>query len=170
MKTFKRIQELITESIELIIPRGTISMPRNLMPQIEFDYYPEFINHLASRNIAIIKIKYRAKDLLTAQTEIDKDKVLKWMKFLPKGAKEKPLIISADRYIVDGNHSWISQLNNNPDTWITCYQIGLDFLELLNIIKLEFKKIKYKDVKESKDIEPFRDSFDSPFQILRPYK
>jgi len=39
MKSFKKIKELILESVDLIIPRGAISIPRHKMPQIATNQY-----------------------------------------------------------------------------------------------------------------------------------
>jgi hypothetical protein len=165
MKTLKRIHECIQESTELLVPRGQVNIPRHQMPQIAREYYSDFIKFLNLRHVAVVKWLIPANMLRAAQNEINKEKVFKWIHSMPPGAKEKPCIVSADRYIIDGNHTWLAQLNKDPETLINCLQIGLDLIELLNTIKL-FDKVTYKTVNESKD-SIFWDSPDHPFPLLR---
>lgn len=168
MKTLKRIQEIVSESTDLLIPRGAISIPRHQMPQISSEDYPKFFKHLNFRGISVTRKKIVALNLRAAQNEINKSKVIKWAKVLPQGAKEKPCIISSDFYVLDGNHTWLSQLNKNTCISIDCYQIGLPLMELLDILK-SFNDVSYKSVNEEKNLWPIWDSFNSPFQILGRY-
>lgn len=167
MKTLKRIQELILESTELLIPRGAVSIPRHEMPQIELEDYPKIFEILNQHGISVTCKKLVGRNLRAAQKEINKGKVAKWAKSLPKGALQKYPIVSADFYMVDGNHTWLALLNHNPEIdHINCYQIGLPLHELLDFLK-SLDLVTYKTVNEEKSLWPKYDSWDSPFQIMR---
>lgn len=143
MKTLARIRECISESIKLNIPRGYLEIPRFQMPQIELKDYPEFFRLLALRKISVVRIKILARELHIAQTEINLSKIREWMKSMPKGAKDKPCLISSDLYILDGNHTALSLMNRNPESKVDCFVIGLEMEELLQTVRL-FDRITYK--------------------------
>jgi len=166
MRSYQRIQELICESTDILIPQGEINIPRNQMPQLAYKDYPEFFDHLNQRGISVTYKKIPVKNLRTSQRDINKEKVLSWSKSLPSGVKDNPIIISADFYCVDGHHRWLSQLNKDELSSIVVYQIGLPIMELLEVLK-SFDNITYKTIDEEKVTWPKYDSFNSPFQIMR---
>jgi len=151
MKTLRRIRELICESTRnILIPRGQINIPRYQMPQIEFKDYEEYFDLLRLRNIKIERVNLQAKYLRAAQNEIDVSKVQKWAIHMPPDAARKPCIISKDKYILDGNHTWLGYLNRDPNIRVSCYEIDLNIVDLLNITKL-FDKVTNKTIKEELD-------------------
>jgi hypothetical protein len=153
MRTLRRIKEIIHESVNLTVPRGTLNIPRHEMPQLELKDYPEFFKRLNFHGISVTRKKIPALNLRAAQNEINKEKVLSWVKSLPQGAKEKPIIISGDFFVLDGNHSWLAQLNADTTCHVDCYQVGLHIRELLDALKT-LDKITYKTVMESHYIDP----------------
>lgn len=147
MVSLGRMRELILESVNLQVPRGQVSIPRHQMPQIEKKYYPEYFDLLNLRGVEVTRMNIPADRLRAAQEEIDSEKVLKWSKSMPKGALEKPCIVSKDFYVLDGNHTWLAQLHQNSRSKIDCYQVDLGIHDLINITKL-FDKVTNKTVKE----------------------
>jgi hypothetical protein len=147
MKTLSRIREIILESKDLIIPRGHLNIPRFQMPQIKKENYPEFLRLLDLRNISIQRVKIPANQLLAAQNEINHDKVKEWMVSMPIEAREKPLLVSSDLYVLDGNHTWLAILNRDENASIDSWILGLEMEDLLKEIKL-FDKITYKTIDE----------------------
>ena len=147
MKSLARIRELILESVNILVPRGQVSIPRYQMPQIEKKYYPEYFDLLSLRSIKVTRMRIPATKLRAAQSEIDMEKVRQWSKSLPKGALDKPCIVSRDFYVLDGNHTWLAQLNHNSGSKIDCYLVDLGIHDLINTTGL-FDKVTNKTVKE----------------------
>src|ERR1035438_9362285 len=133
----------IKGNIDIIIPRGQLSILRHHMPQIEEKDYPEFFYLLSLRSIEFHRSILQSKILKAAQKEIDLDKVREWMKSMPLKARKKPCIVSKDLYILDGNHTWLAKLNKNHNSTIECFVVDLNMVDLLNIIRL-FDKVTYK--------------------------
>ena len=53
MKTLKRIQELILESTDILIPHDVISIPRHEMPQVELEDYPKLFKYFNQQGISV---------------------------------------------------------------------------------------------------------------------
>ena len=147
MKTLGKIRELILESVDILVPKGLLSIPRHHMPQIEKKNYPEYFDLLSLRGIKVTRMHLPANKLRVAQEDIDLEKVFKWSRSMPKGAQEKPCIVSRDLYVMDGNHSFLAIYNRSKNAKVDCYVVDLEIQELINISRF-FNKVTYKTVKE----------------------
>jgi hypothetical protein len=121
------------------------------MPQIKREDYDKLFKLLSLRKIPIFRLKVPAFKLKAAQNEIDETKVKEWIKSIPPGAKDKPLLVSADLYILDGNHTWAALYNRDPEIEVDCFFIGQPMEELLKTIKL-FDRITYKTIDEHDEL------------------
>ena len=66
---------------------------------------------------------------------------------MPKGALDKPCIVSNDFYVLDGTHTWLAQLNRDQETEIDCYFVNMGIHDLINTSRL-FHRVTNKTVKE----------------------
>jgi hypothetical protein len=148
MKRLAELRESILDSVGIHVPLGRLRIPRDSMPQIAKDDYPEFLDMLASRGISVVHRQIQCAALRCAQDGINTDKVREWASNPPPQITRKPILVSVDNYVVDGNHTWLAKLNHNPVSYIGCVQIGLPIEEIINISK-SFYKVHYKTVNEA---------------------
>lgn len=147
MKTLATIRESINNSVDLLVPRGSLNIPRHKMPQIAGNNQKEFLYLMRALGASVESVYIRADLLKAAQSEINEKKVREWMTDMPPAASAKPCLISQDNYVLDGNHTWLSKLNRDPECRINCVRIGFGIEELLNNSKL-FDKATSKTVNE----------------------
>jgi hypothetical protein len=80
-----------------------------------------------------------AEDLKPLQKQIWLDEVVKGMlKFgLPTTEKMEnaPIIISSEKYIIDGHHRWAQAIVTDPSIEMYCLHMPLDIVTLLNLTK-----------------------------------
>jgi len=123
---------------ELTPTKGTLGIPRALMPQISKDHQQSFFDQLKEEGIKIHKISMRAKDISPSQNEINSDKVDTWV------IGKKPMVISSDNYILDGHHQWAKAMVEDEDMKLDCYKIELPIRKLLDYAR-NFEHTGYKD-------------------------
>lgn len=102
-------------------------VPRPVMPQLNEEDYHDFVAFLAMKDIAVDMIE-RAPDQLRAHQHIDPIKAER----MTPDIREKPIWISADDFILDGNHRWLAHVMDN--TPLDCLQIGLPFDEAIDVM------------------------------------
>ncbi len=127
----------------MILPGSYLNFSRDSLPQIDERWTKAFLNELDDEGIDYEFKSYVAHDLKPSQSdkEYDVDKVLNM-------SSSKPIIISADCYILDGHHRWLNQLVKNPNKKIKVIQIDLPIVELLARAR-RFKRVEYRKVVES---------------------
>lgn len=130
---------------ELKIPPTHLNIARNLMPQIQSTDVAEFLDELRHEGIKIIKTKLPVVGLKLAQNQFNKEKVLAMMQ--KDLSKSKPLIVSKDHFVIDGNHRFLAELNRNAKSKIDAIVINLNVMDLIQRARM-FDKVFYKTIHE----------------------
>lgn len=100
-------------------------VPRPLMPQVDEADYPRFIADAVhdARKLVIEAVPVSS---LHAHQRIDHFRA----KLMPAAVKMKPVIVSADNFIVDGNHRWWAHVYQR-DPLILTVRLDLPFDEAI---------------------------------------
>ena len=102
-------------------------VPRPVMPQIEEEDYPDFIEFAASQGVEIL-VRYHEPSLLHPHQRLDKLHAER----MPPEVRRKTIFASMDLYILDGNHRWM--LHVQERSVVPCYQIKLPFEEAIALM------------------------------------
>lgn len=123
---------------EIKIPKfGYFS--REKMPQI--GPKEQFLDNLKKHNIKHDEITIDSSKLKPLQSEFDKDAVRSILN-QPRKAKSA-IVISNDKYIMDGHHRWLANYNDNKDTH--AIQVDLPAIKLIKFVK-SLAQTTYKDI------------------------
>jgi hypothetical protein len=132
-------------------PRQTLAIPRREMPQVKDR--SDFVQWLLAQGIIVRPFIASAKDIVGtakeprlafAQSTMNIEKA---KKFLRKGTVfDKPIIISQDNIIYDGNHHWLALKLGYPNTPVTMWKVDMPFKELNDFVKKnEYPGLTYED-------------------------
>jgi len=113
-------------------------IPRDKMPQVHKDNYPEFLDYLSDNGVTFNKTTMPASDIKPIQGEFSDAGVVK---ALVKRKTKKPSILSSDNYIIDGHHRWLASLNTGNDVLV--YKTNIPASQLLELV-LKFPKTYFK--------------------------
>jgi len=144
-KSRRGIKEAVElDEFKMKIPgeKETMGIVRDKMPQVAEKDYPEFFKYLKDNGAKLTKKKISAQDLKPIQKEFAKVGVEKSMAKL--GGKSKPLISSADKYIIDGHHRWLAVLNSTPKAKMDVIEVNMGMKKLL-ALTVAFPKTTFKD-------------------------
>lgn len=144
-KSRRGIKEAVElDEFKMKIPgeKETMGIVRDKMPQVAEKDYPEFFKYLKENGAKLSKKKISAEDLKPIQKEFAKIGVEKSMAKL--GGKNKPLISSADKYIIDGHHRWLAVLNSTPKAKMDVIEVNMPMKKLL-ALTVAFPKTTFKD-------------------------
>jgi len=144
-KSRRGIKEAVElDEFKMKIPgeKETMGIVREKMPQVAEKDYPEFFKYLKENGAKLSKKKISAEDLKPIQKEFAKIGVEKSMAKL--GGKSKPLISSADKYIIDGHHRWLAVLNSTPKAKMDVIEVNMPMKKLL-ALTVAFPKTTFKD-------------------------
>ena len=144
-KSRRGIKEAVElDEFKMKIPgeKETMGIVRDKMPQVAEKDYPEFFKYLKDNGAKVTKKKISAQDLKPIQKEFAKVGVEKSMAKL--GGKSKPLISSADKYIIDGHHRWLAVLNSTPKAKMDVIEVNMPMKKLL-ALTVAFPKTTFKD-------------------------
>lgn len=119
---------------------GNWGIPRDKMPQVHKDNYPEFLDYLSDNGVTFNKTTMPASDIKPIQSEFSDAGVVK---ALVKRKTKKPSILSSDNYIIDGHHRWLASLNTGND--ILVYKTNVPANQLLELV-LKFPKTYFKGI------------------------
>lgn len=78
---------------------GAQQIPRDMMPQIDADRYDALFAWLAEQNVSV-RFWYLAPEALSMRQDVDFTKV----HALSNETLDKPILISNDLFVLDGNH------------------------------------------------------------------
>jgi hypothetical protein len=95
-------------------------VPRPVMPQIDGHDEPKFLVFAAERGITTT-VKQIGPGLCMSRQHVDMDRV----RAMPEHIQKKPVIVSNDMVILDGNHRWTRHLIDG--TQMTAYIVDLPF-------------------------------------------
>lgn len=100
-------------------------VPRDKMPQVDEWLYPRLVQD-AYKTIGIEFITANPRDLIAHQ-RIDHRKA----ESMGLRLRTKPIIVSADDYIIDGNHRWWANVYGSA-SWINALRLNGSFEEALS--------------------------------------
>lgn len=108
-------------------------IPREDMPQIKEADLPEFLKFAKKRGVTV---KYGRRDpkLLKAKQRIDLEKSAS----MPEHALKKPILITKDNFILDGNHRSGAHLLRKTKT--NTIELGLKFADAIKLM-FQFPKV-----------------------------
>jgi nicotinic acid mononucleotide adenylyltransferase len=125
-----------TEDMKL--PQKTLGVSRSVMPQVRAKHMDKFIKHLKDNDVKVKQTVLDPRKLKAIQGEFDQEKIKANMETLKAGPL-KPIIVSADDFVIDGNHRWLAAMN--AGTSIAAYKANVSGNKLLKITN-KFKKVK----------------------------
>jgi hypothetical protein len=134
---------------EVLVPRksDTLGVARAAMPQIRTKHMDHFLSYLKKSDIKVQKVKLDPSKLKAIQGEFDQDKIRANMeKLKASGGEHKPIIVSDDHYVIDGNHRWLAALNLN--TPVIAYKANKKGRKLLDIVN-QYGKVKRSELGEA---------------------
>lgn len=122
--------------------KSSYNIKREDMPQIAAKDVPEFLQELQSKNILVQPISIPVNQLMLTQNEINVDKVMS----LIDGQKYRemaPILVSKERFVMDGSHRFAAQFIDNPYSYIGIFWIDCpihDLIEYAHGFEKSFKK------------------------------
>lgn len=102
-------------------------VPRPVMPQIDEEYYPDFIAFANERGVDVL-VRYLEPEKVHAHQRIDKIHAAR----MPPEVRLKTIFVSKDWYILDGNHRWA--LHYAEHSKVECFQISLPFEQAIELM------------------------------------
>lgn len=94
-------------------------VPRRLMPQIDSEFYPNLIVDAIGRGVTLEVIEPGS---ITPHQRINH----RAAEAMPLWLRMKPLIVSADHYVLDGNHRWWAA-HKAGDSYINVIRLHMGF-------------------------------------------
>jgi hypothetical protein len=131
--------------------RSTMGIRRGDMPQVKDR--GDFVQWLLSQGIIVRPFVVSANDLIGTPKEPklafaqEAMNIEKAKKFLRKGTVfDKPIIITQDNIIYDGNHHWLALKLRFPDTKVEMFKIDMPFKELNDFVRRhEYPGLTYEN-------------------------
>jgi hypothetical protein len=137
---------------EVIVPKKseTMGISRSVMPQIKHKHMKDFLEYLKDNGIKVKKVTLDPGKLKAIQGEFDKEKIAKNIEKLKvSGEKQKPIFVSDDGYVIDGNHRWLAALNAGVS--IDAFQANKKGKKVLDVTN-RYSKVQRKELGEEIDI------------------
>lgn len=125
-------------------PCGCI--PRDQMPQVDQKDLPAMFQWLASQGVTVNE-EIMPPDRIRGHQKVNRSLVHK----IPEEALEKPIVISEDNIVVDGNHRWATAHFRKRGS-IATYVIGAKFDEALELVRKCPQSYTYGDG----NVHPFK--------------
>ena len=102
-------------------------VPRPIMPQLDEAAYPGFLALCEARGVTVERVTVNPATLRNHQ-RIDRIHAAA----MPDEVRAKPILTSADGFILDGNHRWA--LHRQLGLPVACYRIGLPFEQAVALL------------------------------------
>lgn len=132
------MQSFLEFAIKRPASKDSLGIPRIAMPQIHADDYDALFEFLKGHGITFKRIKVKPDELKAIQKEFKDAGVVK---ALQKAKIKKSIIISSDKFVIDGNHRWLAAMNTK-DT-LDAIQFNAGVVRLLALIK-KFPGVTFK--------------------------
>lgn len=133
---------------ETFIPKYTLGIRRGSMPQVKHTDIPDYLNWMhKNKHVTCIHTDLHVNRLKFAQKNFNELKVQALMT-QDRVQLRQPVIVSADHFILDGNHRVLALLNLEPFDTIPVLLMSVNFPELLKATQ-EYPKSFTKSVVES---------------------
>lgn len=150
-----KIKQIVNENDKIHMPHpdDTLGVKRHEMPQVHKDHYPELFQYLKDNGGKFNEKTVHAKELKPVQGEFSDQGVRKMIQQMRDKAGsnfKKPIIVSADNYIIDGHHRWLASWNEDEN--IPIIQVSIPVKKLLQLVK-DFKHTTYKDIYNEKKLD-----------------
>lgn len=113
-------------------------IPRAVMPQIDEADFDAFFAFIESKGVSFTSETFSPKEL-RAHQRVSMDKA----KHMDEATLAKPVLVSRDHYVLDGNHRWTAHVLNGTD--VPAYQIDLDFEASIELMFAFPKTYSYGD-------------------------
>lgn len=146
-------QKFSSISEKVINLKSSFSTPRDEMPQI--DSTKKLREYLKKNDIDFESVAIPAKELSPTQTQLETDKADNiWADYLKKkNEKTNPLsgeiVISQDKYILDGHHRWFAAKRNDESMKLNCLMLGDNAKPALEILK-NYEGSSFRDIEDKK--------------------
>jgi len=139
-KSFRKMFEL-----KISKPDNPKGLKRIEMPQIAQKDYPEYFEYMKKKGFSRRDTKVNVKSLKPVQSEFGDEGILKSIGTLQKlKDSNKPIIVSKDLYVIDGNHRWLASLNTGKKQ-IPAIMFDGNRKEIMDAT-LKFPKVTFKKV------------------------
>lgn len=155
----------------IITPKNSLGIKREDMPQIDGKHVEDFLKYVHKCGRDYERVELPAKALQPSQGELDTDKAQKiWDEYeASKNEGANPLageiIVSQDKYVLDGHHRWLAVKENQPDMKIKCIMLGDNARPALDLMH-GFEKTTKRDIEDNK----VKESFTLSDLMLESYK
>jgi len=126
MKNFKSF--ILEFKVEVPAAKDTLGISRDEMPQVKSADYDALIAHLQKNGIKMKKKTVKASSLKATQKNFNSDKIVKAIASIETLGKAKPIIVSADNYVIDGHHRWLAAKNVGANIDIIQASVNADEL------------------------------------------
>lgn len=118
---------------------ATECLVRGIMPQVDNEDIPALLGFLRENGVSVTSGCLAPRELRGRQKVI-RSKV----HAMPLEATEKPVLVSSDHLVIDGNHRWMKSVVSRLEC-MKVFQIGLPFTEALKAIFKFPKTYAYAD-------------------------
>lgn len=135
---------------EIILPKSDLNIARSHMPQITQANMPDFLKSLKKQGIRYKEKKVAVAEIKPSQGEFNIEKIKGMLHKAPK--TEFPILMSKDKYILDGHHRYATELNRNPRYQMAVLEVDLSILDLLRVARNYDKVIVRSIAEEVKNI------------------
>ena len=127
--------------IDMPTPKETQGILRSKMPQIATKDYEAYMAYMRKVGINAKKTKLKVSKLKALQKQFSTDGIIRSMS---KGSEKnsKPILVSRDGFVVDGNHRWLAA-RNTKQTDIDALQFDATKDEVM-AATLAFPKVTFK--------------------------
>jgi hypothetical protein len=137
--------DFLTYFNNIKIPSGNLGVSRSMMPQIDSQHVPDYIEWLKSKGITVDKEQVPVNSLRLCQNEINKNKVVKLIQDGIRIDQSKPIIISSDGFVIDGSHRLVAQLNTDSNSKINALRVNMKAMDLLQLSR-KFPNAVFRNV------------------------
>ncbi len=104
-------------------------IPRTAMPQVDEIYYPDMLVWLGANHGVTFRAGYTNPQVVKVHQEINIEKAMG----LPAATLLKPVLLSKDGCVLDGDHRWYRHLQDRqPMPFI---ELSLDFMEAIKVLE-----------------------------------
>lgn len=105
-------------------------VPREMMPQVDEVFYPRLIAEATTKGPGVVFDTVNPVTL-RAHQRVNHDRA----KDMSERVRIKPLIVSNDDYVVDGNHRWWASVHGNHE-WVNVIRLGMTFDRAVTWLRL----------------------------------
>lgn len=134
--------------LPLHLPKTGLNIARASLPQVKSTDVPDYLRWLSQhKHYTSFKTEMPVASLFPSQGNFNQSKIRAFMTH-KRDELRKPVIVSADYFLIDGHHRWLALLNMDPTDTIPVIMVHAKVLDLIAATK-EYPKSFTKNVVES---------------------